>query len=116
MPTALRLAREGTAVLAAFVMAAGEASAAVRLCEAPVSSGIVTGTSEDTAKASALAIWKSKALKHGEGYDSWRLATEKTLKCLPRGDRMFECIASAAPCIIEQAPDRRHLREKRMGI
>lgn len=105
----------------ALAVAAGggsgdRAHAAVRLCEPHVSSGLVTGTSEQTAKAAALAVWKSKAIEHGEDYGSWRLAAEKTLKCLPRGDGTFECLATAAPCVIEQAPDRREMRKKRLGI
>jgi hypothetical protein len=101
---------------AAGVSGTRKAGAAVRICEPHVSSGLVTGTSEDTARAAALAVWKSKALAHGEEYGSWRLAAEKTLACLPRSDGAFECLARAAPCTIEQAPDRRELRKNRIGI
>lgn len=94
----------------------GAALAAVRLCEAPVSSGPVTGTDERAARAAALAIWKSKALEHGEPYGSWRIASEKLLKCLPNDGGGYECLATARPCTIEQAPDRRELRKNRIGI
>ena len=90
-------------------------SAAVRLCEAPISTGPVRGPNEDTARAAALAIWKSKALEHGEPYAAWRIAAEKILQCLPRKDGGFECLASARPCTIEQAPDRRENRKNRIG-
>ena len=62
------------------------ASAAVRLCEATISTGPVRGPNEDTARAAAIAIWKSKALEHGEPYGSWRIAAEKIFQCLPRKD------------------------------
>jgi hypothetical protein len=94
----------------------GASLAAVRLCEAPVSSGPVTGADEQAARAAALALWKSKALEHGEPYGSWRIATDKLLKCLPRDGGGYECLASARPCTIEQAPDRRELRKNRIGI
>jgi hypothetical protein len=91
------------------------ASAAVRLCEATISTGPVRGPNEDTARAAAIAIWKSKALDHGEPYGSWRIAAEKIFECLPRKDGGFECLASARPCTIEQAPDRRENRKNRIG-
>lgn len=104
------------AVAAAVAAVSTPATAAVRLCAPPISSGPVLGTTENTARAAALAIWTSKARAHGEPYASWRLAAEKMLACKPRGDGAFECFARAAPCTIEQAPDRRELRRKRIGI
>lgn len=104
------------ASLACLLALQDTASTAVRLCEATVSSGAVVGTNEETARAAALAIWKSKALAHGEPYASWRIAAEKLLKCLPRDGGGYECIAAARPCTIEQAPDRRDLRKNRIGI
>lgn len=99
-----------------FAVLPGSSHAAVRLCEASVSSGPVTGTDERAARAAALALWKSKALEHGEPYGSWRIAADKLLKCLPRDGGGYECLASARPCTIEQAPDRRELRKNRIGI
>jgi hypothetical protein len=91
--------------------------AAVRLCEAPVSSGSVKGATESAARRGALAAWKAEAfVKHGERYTAWRLAVEKVLKCLPGKTGGFECLARAAPCTIEQAPARRELRKKRIGV
>jgi hypothetical protein len=104
------------ACLLAMSGASGAAVAAVRLCERSVSSGPVTGTDEQTARAAALALWKSKALEHGEPYSSWRIAADKLLKCLPRDGGGYECLATARPCTIEQAPDRRELRKNRIGI
>jgi hypothetical protein len=90
------------------------ASAAVRLCEASVSSGQVIADKEMDARKGALDAWKAKARQHGEGYASWRLAGDKFLECLPRNEGGFECIAKGAPCTIEQAPDRRELRKNRI--
>lgn len=91
------------------------AVAAVRLCEPVISSGLVTAPTELEAKKIALDAWKAKALQHGEPYSSWRLAADKLLQCLPHKNGGFECLAKGAPCTIEQAPDRRELREKRLG-
>jgi hypothetical protein len=99
-----------------FAVLAGSSHAAVRLCEAPVSSGLVMGSNEQAARAAALALWTSKALEHGEPYGNWRIAVDKLLKCLPRDGGGYECLASARPCTIEQAPDRRELRKNRIGI
>lgn len=107
---ALRLA-----LLAASCLAAGDAAAAVRICQPSVSSGPVIGTTEKAARATALALWKSKALTHGEPFASWRIAADKVLKCLPR-EGGFQCLAVARPCTIEQAPGRRENRQKRIGI
>lgn len=102
--------------LAAFVVALSApvelANAAVRLCEMSVSSGLVSGSSEHAARRDALTAWKSKAMRHGERYASWRIAIDKLLKCLPR-DGGYECLARARPCTIEQAPGR---RQPRLGI
>ncbi len=67
-------------------------------------------------RKAALDGWKAKALAHGEQYASWRLAADKFLECLPRKGGGYECIARAAPCTIDQAPARRELRSKRLGI
>jgi len=108
--------RIGAAAAAVIAVVPGVAGAAVRLCEDPVSSGVILGSNEQTARAAALALWRSKALAHGEPYASWRIAAEKLLKCLPRDGGGYECLASARPCTVEHAPDRRELRKKRLGI
>lgn len=92
------------------------AAAAVRLCKAPVSSGLVTGASEREARKAALDAWRAKALVDGEPYASWRIAADKLLACEPRKSGGYECLARATPCTIEQAPGRRELRQKRIGI
>jgi hypothetical protein len=92
------------------------AVAAVRLCKPVETSGLVAGATELAARKSALDAWKAKALAHGEEYAAWRLAGDKFLECLPRKEAGYECIARAAPCTIEQAPARRELRSKRLGI
>jgi hypothetical protein len=102
-----------SAVLAVTV---APSSAAVRLCEPSVSSGPVEAATEKAARAGALASWTSKASAHGVGYASWRLAARKFIKCLPVERGGFTCLARAAPCTIEQAPARRHLRQKRIGV
>jgi hypothetical protein len=114
------MARHGATRLAATValLAATSctAGAAVRLCKPSETSSVVAGETEQRARKLALDGWKAKALAHGEPYASWRLAADKFLHCLPRAAGGYECIARAAPCTIEQAPERRELRSKRMGI
>ena len=78
-------------------------SAAVRSCGPIVSSDIAIASSELNAKKMALKQWRLAALKRGPGYDSWRLAASKSLKCFASG-RGFECVAFGAPCIIDQTP------------
>lgn len=78
-PSLYRLPATGFAFLVlSSLLWLGPAGAAVRLCEATVSSGPVRGPNESTARAAALAIWKSKAQKHGEPYASWRIGREST--------------------------------------
>lgn len=115
--TALTIGKMMGVVVLAALTAAGlkPAAAAVRLCEPVISSDLVTAPTELEAKKIALQAWKAKALQHGEPYSSWRLAADKLLQCLPHKNGGFECLARGAPCTIEQAPDRRELREKRFG-
>lgn len=93
------------AIAAALLFAgSGRASeAAVRHCGAVVSSEIVRAATESDAKKQALDQWRIKALQRGKGFDSWRLAAEKSLKCYPK-DGAFECVAFGAPCIVDQNP------------
>lgn len=116
--TALTIGKAMGAVALAVISAVScaPAEAAVRICKAPVSSGPVVGATEQEARKKALDSWKAKALQHGEPYVSWRLATGKLFTCLPRTEGGFECLARGAPCTIEQAPARRELREKRLGV
>ena len=106
------------ALLVAVLLTVAQSSdAAVRLCEAPVSSGPVKGATEKEARAAALAAWKAKTLaQHGERYAGWRIAVSKILKCLPDKQGGVDCLARATPCTIEQAPARRELRQKRLGV
>lgn len=89
------------AVLTSF--AAPRCHAAVRKCAAVVSSEIATASTELDAKKKALDQWRVKALKLGQGFDSWRLAVDKSLKCFSKG-AAFECVAFGAPCIVDQTP------------
>lgn len=116
--TALTIGKAMGVVALAAVAPTGHraADAAVRLCERPVSSGPVLGGTELEARKKAMTAWRSKALQHGEPYANWRLAADKLFTCLPRKEGGFECLARGAPCTIEQAPDRRDIRQKRLGI
>ena len=120
-PPAARQSLERAGIVAAILIVplimAGPhpGHAAVRLCE-PVASALADGPTEKEARKAALAAWRAKALQHGEAYASWRIASGKLLKCLPRSAGGFECVARAEPCTIEQAPDRRELRRKRIGV
>jgi hypothetical protein len=115
MPRRTAISIAAAVVILSTAMQA-DAFAAVRLCKPTVASGFVTGETELATRKAALDGWKAKALEHGEQYASWRLAADKCLECLPRKGGGYECIARAAPCTIEQAPSRRELRSKRLGI
>lgn len=95
------LAHAPAAILA--VIAPVNATAAVRKCASIVSSPVTTADTEQAAKKKALELWRGEALKQGEGWDSWRLAYDKALKCFAK-DNAFECVALGAPCIVDQTP------------
>ena len=81
--------------------------AAVRSCGPIVSSDIAAAATELDAKKKALEQWRVAAQKRGPGFDSWRLAADKSLKCFPKDPATgggFECIAFGAPCIVDQTP------------
>lgn len=82
---------------------APDARAAVRKCAGAITSDIATASTEFEAKKKAMDQWRAGASKLGEGFDSWRLAAGKTLKCFPVAGG-FDCIAHGAPCIIDQTP------------
>jgi hypothetical protein len=90
--------------------------AAVRMCKPLVTSGLVVRPTEAEARREAMAAWIGKATRLGKGYASWRLATEKLIQCLPEKTGGFACFAKGMPCTIEQAPDRRQLRDNRIDI
>lgn len=104
-----RIAGRMAALIALAVALAGAVSApmttqaAVRRCGPVVTSGIASAKTEIEAKTKAMAEWRAKALANGPGFDSWRLAHNKILKCLP-ATTGFECVAMAAPCLIDQTP------------
>jgi hypothetical protein len=102
--------------LSLAVFPVNAAFAAVRLCKPLASSGVVAGKTEPEARKGALDAWKALARASGEEYASWRLAADKLLHCLPAKGGGYECMARAAPCTIDQAPGRRELRQKRIGI
>jgi hypothetical protein len=82
------------------------AQAAVRVCVAPQTSGVVMGATEPEARRKALAAWILKAKAFGDGYAAWTLAANKALKCTPAqaGKGGFVCFALGSPCTIRQAP------------
>ncbi len=94
------------------------ADAAIRRCGAQVSSDVQRAGTELAAKKLALDQWKDRALQQGAGHDNWRIAAERALKCLPAASGGFECVATAAPCVIEQNPRRTPSgpQEKGVGI
>lgn len=108
-------ARSANWMLAVFWLVAlsQQASAAVRICGEPV---LVTqsGATEPEAKKKALDQWKAEAGKLGEGYTGWRIAADKVLTCKKSEDGSFACVARGSPCTIDQAPDKRELRSKRL--
>ena len=94
-------------IAAAFLgVAFSPVDAAVRQCREIVSSDIASAPSEREAKRQALTQWHVKAAKLGAGFDSWRLAADKALKCFPKAGG-FECVAFGRPCLIQQSPKAR---------
>ena len=110
-------------VMVLFVLSAASAlfecwtaAAAVRVCQPPVSSGFILGPTEEEARQKTMRAWRDQALSFGEPYSSWRIASNKLFQCLPHEGGAVACIASGEPCIIDQAPSRRQLREKRIDM
>lgn len=88
---------------AAALLGVWPASAAMRRCGPLVASEIVSAPTALDAKARALSQWRAAALKLGRGFDSWRIASDKALKCVSKKDAAgTECVAIGRPCIIEQ--------------
>ncbi len=92
------------------------ATAAVRVCQPIVSSDIAIAPDELGAKKKALDQWREKALKAGPGYDIWRLAAQKSLKCFKKGDGTYECVAFGAPCLIQQNPNQKPVGKGGKGV
>jgi hypothetical protein len=88
------------------------AAAAVRVCKAPVASGVAREPSEPAAKNRAIEDWARRAQASGVSNPAWRTAANKVLKCAPIGTATFECVAYGAPCTVQQAPPRRPQRGK----
>lgn len=83
------------------------ASAAVRVCQAPVSSGIASDQVETRARAKAIASWTEKARMAGQRAPSWRIAAQKVLRCARIAKGQYDCVALAQPCSISpKAPSR----------
>lgn len=89
---------------AALVVWGVEAEAAVRVCMAPVNSGVATGPTENEAKRKAIEAWVALVKPLGPKFTGWGVAAAKTLKCVKGKSGQFECVALATPCTIEQAP------------
>lgn len=92
--------------------------AAVRVCQAPVSSGIATDAVEQRAKAKAISDWTAKARTTGSKSPSWRIAGGKILRCARVATGKFDCVALAQPCTISQVapPVPRRGKEKDKAI
>ena len=100
---------------AAFLHPSG-AITAVRVCQAIVSSDIANAPDELGAKKKALEQWQKKALKSGPGYDVWRLAAQKSLKCFKKDEGTFDCVAFGAPCLIQQNPNQKPVGKRGKGV
>ncbi len=99
----------------AFFYTSG-AMAAIRVCRPIVSSDIAVATDELSAKKKALEQWQAKALKAGPGFNVWRLAAQKSLKCFKKEDATFECVAFGAPCLIQQNPNQKPAGKGGKGV
>jgi hypothetical protein len=80
------------------------AAAAVRVCKAPVASGVAREPSEPAAKKRAIEDWTRRAQAAGASNPAWRTAANKLLKCAPNSTATFECVAYGAPCTVQQKP------------
>ena len=87
--------------LAALAAASPRAIAAVRLCKAGITTDEFKGASELEARKAAVDRWKARALEHGPGYDSFRIAAGKDVKCRVMAGAHY-CAASGSPCLISQ--------------
>lgn len=103
------------AALVVLITATASAKAAVRTCGDLITT---TGTGKDEleAKKAALDLWKAQAESLGTGFGAWRLAIDKVLTCKPEAEGKLICVANARPCTIEQAPNTRELRSKRLDL
>jgi hypothetical protein len=99
-----------------LLISPSSAWAAIRVCQPIVSSNIAVAPDELGAKKKALDQWREKALKSGPGYDVWRLAAEKSLKCFKKADGTHECVAFGAPCLIQQNPKQKPAGKDGKGI
>lgn len=105
-------------IMAGYVIFSGtNAEAAVRRCGALISSDVVTAKDELSAKKQALEQWMGKTKALGPGFDSWRLAIDRALKCFPaKSGRGFDCMAVASPCIVQQNPNQQPAGPDRKGV
>ena len=92
--------------MAALTMTGQQAQAAVRKCKPAIFSEIAQAESETLGKRKALMSWTTKAARFGAAYGDWRLADKKVLGCklAKAPTNGFQCVAYAAPCILEQNP------------
>ena len=101
----MRTILQGLATALLAVMAATLPSeAAVRICQAPVSSGLASDAVEAKARAKALLAWTAKARAAGTSAPNWRIAAQKILRCARVASGNFDCLAFAQPCTISQVP------------
>jgi hypothetical protein len=121
----MRLIRQGAAMKNSIkaavtfnllLLSSSAVCAAVRVCQPIVSSDIAIASSELAAKKKALDQWREEALKAGPGYDVWRLAAQKSLKCFKKDDGNFECVAFGAPCLIQQNPKQNPVGKSGKGV
>lgn len=94
-------------LLAGLVGASAAGVAAVRTCGEVVTSGPQSAASIAEAQKLAIAAWAKRAdVANGARFTSWRLAFNKSMICKPAEASGVVCEAKAAPCVIEQAPQR----------
>lgn len=101
-PTMRQVLMAAAVGMVMLVMGADPSRAAVRVCQAPVSSGIASDALETKARAKAIASWTDKAKSAGSRAASWRIADKKILRCARLPDGQFDCVAYAQPCTIKQ--------------
>ena len=105
--TRLRVSAGMLVVTAALMLWPAASVAAVRRCADVIA---IAGQERRVvldARASAIRAWIDQARTLGEGYTAWRLANARDVRCGAGPAGGIQCLATARPCTIEQAPQRR---------
>ena len=111
----IRLVRGMT--LGVFLVVSGGAQAAVKVCRAPQSSGIISAPTETEGKRKAIEAWTLKVkVSLDVRFAGWPVAANRIVRCSPPKDARVQCIAIATPCVIQQVPPKPNEKRKPGGL